>query len=82
MADTLIINLTDPFEQPAQSFNSFNVRPYTANGPRFPTASLSTPLPNTSTAANTSLILYGKGHPNYGERLEENFIHLLTVHGV
>jgi len=36
-------------------------------------------LESTAVAANTSFVLYGKGHPNYGERIQENLVHLLET---
>ncbi len=68
MTTSYIINLTNPW------IDSFNVSAFASNGPVFP---LSTNLESTAVAASTSLIIYGKGHPNYGERIEENLIHLM-----
>lgn len=53
---------------------SFNVKTYTTNGPRHPTTPI---LDSHAVSAATSLLLYGKGSPNYGERIQENLIHLL-----
>jgi hypothetical protein len=50
------------------------VNAYTANGPTFP---LTTNLDATAVQANTSFVFYGKSHPSYGERLQENILHLL-----
>jgi len=68
MTTSYIINLTNPW------IDSFNVSAFASNGPIFP---LSASLESTAVAANTSLIIYGKGHPNYGERIEENLVHLM-----
>lgn len=68
MTTSYIINLTNPW------IDSFNVSAFASNGPIFP---LSANLESTAVAASTSLIIYGKGHPNYGERIEENLIHLM-----
>ncbi len=68
MTTSYIINLTNPW------IDSFNVSAFASNGPVFP---LSANLESTAVAANTSLIVYGKGHPNYGERIEENLVHLM-----
>lgn len=70
MANTLqyVINYTDPLNNP------FVVNPYTSNGPTSPISMILDP---SATNDNTSLLFYGKGHPNYGERTEENFVHLL-----
>lgn len=62
-----IINYTDPLK------GSFIIKPYTSNGPRFPTTDK---RPSTSSVINSPLLLYGKGHPNYGERTNENLLHL------
>jgi len=63
-----IINFTDPLK------GNFLIRPYTSNGPKFPTTSV---LNDTSIAGDSTLLLYGKGHPNYGERTDENLLTLL-----
>jgi len=63
-----IINRTDPLH------DDFIIRPYTSNGPKFPTTSA---LNDSSVTASSCLLLYGKGHPNYGERTDENLLHLL-----
>jgi hypothetical protein len=63
-----IINFTD------DSKTSFNVSPYTTNGPTSPTVLALDP---SAVSANTSLLLYGQGMPNYGERIQENILHLL-----
>ena len=52
----------------------FALSPYTTNGPRSPTNPL---LDDNATSAATSLLLYGKRMPDYGERMAENVIHLL-----
>lgn len=62
------VHLVDPRRSP------FVVNPYTANGLKFPT--LDTLNPGAA-SANTSLLWYGKGSPNYGERVQENVLHLL-----
>lgn len=62
-----IINYTDPLK------GSFIIKPYTSNGPKFPTTSV---RPSSSSVSNSPLLLYGKGHPNYGERTDENLLHL------
>lgn len=61
------INFTDPLR------STFIIRPYTSNGNRFPTSSTRNA---TSTQASSVLLLYGKGHPEYGERTDENLLHL------
>ena len=60
-----IFNFTDPLK------GNFIVKPYTANGNKFPTTSKISP---TATGAATPLLLYGKGHPEYGERVQENVL--------
>lgn len=63
-----IINYTNPLK------GSFIIKPYTSNGNRFPTTSVRN---STSASANTPLLLFGKGHPEYGERTDENLFHML-----
>jgi hypothetical protein len=53
---------------------SFSVAPYTTNGPQTP----NTPFPDArATSAATTLLLYGKASLDYGERIQENLLHLL-----
>jgi len=66
--DQYIVNLTDP------STTSFAVSPYTTNGRTFP---ISTALDAQAISASTSILLYGKGSDNYGERIQENIIHVM-----
>ena len=68
MAD-YIINFTDPLTE----LGTFTIKPYTADGNKFPTSST---LADSSTAHSSVLLLYGKGHPDYGERTDENLLHL------
>jgi len=63
------IYFTDPAKAP------FTIKPYTANGPASPEQS--TPLYPTAVSANTSLILLGKGHADYGEPFQRDFVHML-----
>lgn len=51
----------------------FIIQPQTANGPITPTGGVD---PSASTA-NTTLFLYGQGHPNYGERIQEDMVYML-----
>ncbi len=51
----------------------FVIQPYTRNGPQTPTTGVD---PSAATA-NTTLFLYGKGTPDYGERIQENLIYML-----
>lgn len=53
----------------------FVVKPYTANGPKGPGSP--TPLYSTAVGANTSLVILGKGAFDYGEPIQQNFVHLL-----
>ena len=64
-----IFNFTDPLN------GQILVQPFTGNGTVFPT--VSTPLDARSVAADTSLLFLGRGSGDYGERLEENILHLL-----
>lgn len=68
------IYLTDPLS------GSFVIKPYTTNGTIFPTAEklfISEGFIGATTRANSSLLLYGKGAPNYGSRIQENLIQVL-----
>jgi hypothetical protein len=67
-----MVNYTINFTEPLRS--SFVLSPYTSNGNRFPTASTRAA---TATAASSVLLLHGKGHPDYGERTDENLLHLV-----
>lgn len=51
----------------------FSVQPYSTNGPATPTTGKD---PNAA-GINTTLYLYGKGSPNYGDRIQENMIYML-----
>lgn len=53
---------------------SFQLSPYTTNGPANPNSDT---LDSKASSAATTLLLYGRGSPNYGERIQENQIHLL-----
>jgi len=56
------------------SNRSFQLRPYTTNGTLGPNDDQLHPK---ATAAATSLLLFGKGAPDYGERMAENMVHML-----
>jgi hypothetical protein len=68
MASRYHINFTDPQKGP------FTLQPYSSNGTIFP---ISSTLEPTAVGARTSLLIYGKGHAQYGERIQENIVHLL-----
>jgi len=62
------INFTDPTKTP------FILPAFRTDGPTAP----STPtLDIDATAAHTSLLLYGKGHPNYGSRTDQNLVNMI-----
>ncbi len=63
-----IINFTDPER------TAFNVNPFTSDGPVAPNT---LQLSSSAVRASTSLLLYGKGHADYGERIQENLINLM-----
>lgn len=63
-----IINFTD-LEK-----DSFILKPYTSDGFKFPTVGV---LEDSAISVHSSLVIYGRGHPNYGERTDENLFHLL-----
>jgi len=52
----------------------FQLAPYTTNGPVSPNSDI---LDAKATDANSTLLLLGKGSPDYGERVAENLIHLV-----
>lgn len=67
---------TNPYEMLFTDQNltrEFVIQPFTMNGPATPTGGVD---PSASTA-NTTLFLYGKGAPNYGERIQENMVFML-----
>lgn len=64
-----ILRFTDPAR------GSFVVKPYTTNGPDTPRNTA--PLDSDAVSANTSLVMLGKGLPEYGDRIQENLLHLL-----
>lgn len=69
LLNNYIINFTDPDR------GSMLLQPFTSNGTIFPTV----PSPTAAGAitADTSLLFLGKASGNYGERLQENILHLL-----
>ena len=69
MTDIYVINPTD-----SNSTRSFSVSPYTTNGETTPVSNV---LDVSAVSANTSLLFHGKGKDSYGERIQENFYHLL-----
>lgn len=62
------------FEFTDTSKTPFDVFPYTANGPVSPS---NTTLIDQAVSANTTLKLYGKGMPDYGEGIEQDLIYML-----
>lgn len=69
MATEYTINFTDPAN------GSFIIQPYTTNGPATPTSSI--PFDSNAVAANTSVVLLGKGKFEYGEQIQESIVHML-----
>ena len=65
---TYIINFTDPLKP------AFAIPAYRTNGTESP---ISTVLDPNATSAETSLLLYGKGVDNYGERIQENLVNMM-----
>ena len=65
------INFTDPTLPGKQKFQ---IEPNTSDGPIFPTSD----VPDTSaTEIHTSLVLPGMGLVQYGQRINEDLVHLL-----
>ena len=67
MATNYEIKLTD-------QIRSFQIAPYTTNGPKNP---LSSAPDDKASTADTTLLLYGRGSPQYGERIAENLVNIL-----
>ena len=65
-----IIHKTNPFT----SNTAFSISEFTSSGPTFPTVNLTGPG---ALSIDTTLFLFGKGQPNYGEQLQENLVRLL-----
>lgn len=73
--------MADDYQFKFTDGRSFVVKPYTFNGYATPD---SNPLPSlyanggiTAVSANTSLVFVGKGIPEYGEAIQNNFLYLL-----
>lgn len=62
------VNFTDPRKE------GFIIEPYQTNGAISPVSQI---LDGSAPRADTSLLLYGRDVPNYGERVAENFVQLL-----
>ena len=62
------VNFTDPRKE------GFIIEPYQTNGMISPVSNI---LDDKAAHAQTSLLLYGRDVPNYGERVAENFVQLL-----
>lgn len=56
------------------SSRTFQLQPYTTNGPKNPNT---VAFDDKASSAATTLLLFGRGVPNYGERIQENLLHLL-----
>jgi len=69
MTDTYVVNPTD-----GNNTRSFSVSPYTTNGETTPVSNV---LDASAVTSNTPLLFHGKGKDSYGERIQENFYHLL-----
>ena len=64
------VNYTDPFT------TSFNISDNDINGPTIPIVDESISNPDDADGVS-SLLIYGKGVANYGERIQENLLHML-----
>lgn len=69
MSEKYIIEFTDK-----KTERTFNIPSFLVNGPIDPTSII---LHSNANSANTSLRLPGRGIPDFGEIIAENFIHLL-----
>ena len=69
------VHFTDPTKVGATGHTGYLlIEPYTTDGSIHPLSSI--PDEN-AIFTSTSLLLHGKGVPNYGERISENFVQLL-----
>lgn len=76
MSNDYIIKFTDP----AKVTSSFAVKPYTFDGhlsPADPALYTNVDTGVHAVNANTSLVFLGKGMPDYGEAVQNNFVYLL-----
>lgn len=76
MSNDYIIKFTDP----AKVTSSFAVKPYTFDGhlsPADPALYTNIDTGVYAVNANTSLVFLGKGMPDYGEAVQNNFVYLL-----
>lgn len=71
MASDYIITFADETKTP------FVIKPYTANGPEDPGQPSTVPLHSSAVSANTSLVLFGKGMPDYGQETAKDLVRLL-----
>lgn len=69
MANNYTIDFTDKSDN-----RRFQLNAYTTNGPENPTTNT---LDDKAASAATSLLLHGKGSPNYGERIQEDILHTM-----
>ena len=67
MANNYTVDFTD-------EIRNFQLNPYTTNGPDNPTSNT---LDDKAASAASSFLFMGKGSPDYGERLQENMLHVL-----
>jgi len=72
MTSTYVMDFTDPNIKP-----SFVIPEYKLEGPQHPLSSTLASGIYGSSTAHTSLLLVGKGIPNYGEIIQENMVYML-----
>lgn len=76
MSNDYVFKFTDP----DKSAESFVVKPYTVDGhltPANPAFYTNPDVGVTAVSANTSLVLIGKGMPDYGEAVQNNLVYML-----
>jgi hypothetical protein len=76
-----IIRFTDPVRSDGQVVSSteaptFIIRPFTVDGPQHPTLNqvFSDPETGTGVSKRSPVVLYGKGIPQYGEQMANNWL--------
>lgn len=79
-----IIHFTNSLSGDANAKDPIVVEDYKLDGPVGPNDATATTNPDLTPGNNpllghpsTSILLYGRGSPNYGERIQENLIHLM-----
>lgn len=73
-----VLNYTNSNSGDPEAKGVIVIENYNLNGPTGPNDGTPATNPDLTIAdADTSLLFYGHGMPNYGERLQENMLHLM-----